>query len=143
MELKNDLAELIRLRDWFSEWSGPLSIDPKTLFHLNLVCDELITNTILYGYEAEDTAKHHIEVCLTVDGSDIELLITDDGVSFDPLSLPSADITLDLDERAIGGLGIHFVREVMDEITYERIGERNTVRLKVNGRQPEEAEGSA
>ncbi|MFD0676873.1 MULTISPECIES: ATP-binding protein [unclassified Paenibacillus] len=144
MELRNDLAELIRLRDWFIEWSGPLSIDPKMLFHLNLVCDELITNTILYGYGAvEEPEEHIIEVHLTVDGDDIELLITDDGIAFDPLSLAAADITLGIDERAIGGLGIHFVREVMDEVVYERIGERNTIRLRKIGQRPLETEGTA
>ncbi|MCR8633803.1 ATP-binding protein [Paenibacillus radicis (ex Xue et al. 2023)] len=144
MELRNDLAELIRLRDWFIEWSGPLSIDPKMLFHLNLVCDELITNTILYGYGAvEEPEEHIIEVHLTVDGDDIELLITDDGIAFDPLSLAAADITLGIDERAIGGLGIHFVREVMDEVAYERIGEKNTIRLRKIGQRPLETEGTA
>ncbi|NOU93621.1 ATP-binding protein [Paenibacillus sp. LMG 31456] len=144
MELKNDLAELVRLHDWFSEWSGPLSIDSKTLFHLNLVCDELITNTILYGYQAiGEPREHKIEVHLIVEGNDIELLIIDDGVAFDPLSLTAADTTLGMDERSIGGLGIHFVREVMDEVAYERIGERNTIRLKKIGQKPAESEGTA
>ncbi|TDF97144.1 ATP-binding protein [Paenibacillus piri] len=141
VELKNDLNELVRLREWFSECAGPLSIDPKTLFHLNLVCDELITNTIVYGYKTAE--ERQIRVCLTVGEQAIELVITDDGIAFDPLSIPEADTKEALDDRKIGGLGIHFVREVMDEVTYERTGDQNTIRLKKYGQRPAEAEGSA
>jgi len=138
--LKNDLTELARLRTWFNECGGKLSIDPKTLFHLNLVCDELVTNTVMYGYD--NAEERQIEICLTVKDDAVELLITDDGVAFNPLSLPAADTALSLDERKTGGLGIHFVKELMDEVRYERIGETNKVLLKKNGRKPAESEGS-
>jgi serine/threonine-protein kinase RsbW len=131
IELKNDLEELGRLGIWLAELAEQESIDPKTLFQLNLVCDELVTNTILYGCNP-DTA-HTIWISLIMDPKAIEVTITDDGLAFDPLSRPSPDVTLPLDERKIGGLGIHFVREAMDEAVYERVGSLNTIRMTKTG----------
>jgi serine/threonine-protein kinase RsbW len=131
IELRNDLDELGRLGNWLTAWAEQESIDPKILFQLNLVCDELVTNTILYGCKLD--AAHTIRISLNIDAEGIELTITDDGIAFDPFSLPSPDITAALDDRKVGGLGIHFVRESMDEASYERIGSLNTVRMKKTG----------
>jgi serine/threonine-protein kinase RsbW len=139
IELKNDLGELERLGNWLSIWAERESIDPKTMFQLNLVCDELITNTILYGFRADEI--HTIRVAVTKDPKGIELTIMDDGLAFDPFSLSSPALDLEMDEREIGGLGIHFVRETMDEVSYERIGCFNIIRLKKMGQSP--AEGLA
>jgi serine/threonine-protein kinase RsbW len=131
IELKNDLEELERLGIWLTELAVQESMDPKTLFQLNLVCDELVTNTILYGCKLD--AAHSIWISLLMDPEAIELTITDDGLAFDPFSLPSPDVTLPLEDRKIGGLGIHFVREAMDEASYERVGSLNTIRMKKTG----------
>ncbi|SFM02256.1 serine/threonine-protein kinase RsbW [Paenibacillus sp. 1_12] len=131
IELTNDLQELTRLGIWLTAWAEQQSVDSRTLFQLNLVCDELVTNTILYGCNSE--SAHTIKISLWVDPEHIELTITDDGRAFDPLSLPSPDVQEALEERQIGGLGIHFVRTSMDEAIYERVGALNTIRMKKIG----------
>ncbi|NHN32401.1 ATP-binding protein [Paenibacillus agricola] len=137
IELKNDLEELERLGNWLTEWAEHESLNPKTLFQLNLVCDELVTNTILYGCTTD--AAHTIWISLLADSETIELTIKDDGLAFDPFARPSPDVTLPLEEREIGGLGIHFVREVMDEAFYVREGSFNTICMKKTGwKSPQE-----
>ncbi|OMF16417.1 hypothetical protein BK127_12495 [Paenibacillus sp. FSL H7-0331] len=131
MELTNNLEELARLEAWLASWAEQMSVDSKTLFQLNLVCDELVTNTILYG--CQSSVAHSIRISIWVDMDNIELTITDDGMAFDPLSLPSPDVQASVEERRIGGLGIHFVRESMDEAIYERVDKLNILHMKKIG----------
>ncbi|MEK3726025.1 ATP-binding protein [Paenibacillus sp. FSL H8-0034] len=128
IELTNNLEELARLEAWLASWAEQMSVDSKTLFQLNLVCDELVTNTILYG--CQSGVAHTIRISIWVSVNNIELTIMDDGMAFDPLSLPSPDVRASVEERRIGGLGIHFVRESMDEATYERVDNLNILHLK-------------
>ncbi|MCU6791689.1 MULTISPECIES: ATP-binding protein [Paenibacillus] len=131
IELTNNLEELARLEAWLASWAEQMSVDSKTLFQLNLVCDELVTNTILYG--CQSSVAHSIRISIWVDMDNIELTITDDGMAFDPLSLPSPDVQASVEERRIGGLGIHFVRESMDEAIYERVDKLNILHMKKIG----------
>nr|WP_275900855.1 ATP-binding protein [Paenibacillus periandrae] len=131
--MTNNLKELTRLEAWLASWAEQMSVDSKTLFQLNLVCDELVTNTILYGCQAD--VVHTIRISLKIDKDSIELTITDDGIAFDPLTLPSPDVQASVEERRIGGLGIHFVRESMDEVVYERVDKLNTLHMKKIGRK--------
>jgi serine/threonine-protein kinase RsbW len=136
--LTNDLKELQRLGAFLNSLSGELGIDEHTLFQVNLVCDELVTNTISYGYPLEQRGMHtiRIDVGLVADGW--ELRITDRGIPFNPLLKSSPPVDLSLDERGIGGLGIHFVRQVMDEIRYERLYDENIVLMKKRRNREEE-----
>lgn len=131
IELTNNLEELARLEAWLASWAEQMSVDSKTLFQLNLVCDELVTNTILYG--CQSGVAHTIRISIWVGMDNIELTITDDGLAFDPLSLPSPDVQATVEERRIGGLGIHFVRESMDEAIYERVDKLNILHMKKIG----------
>jgi len=96
--------------------------------NVRLALEELLTNTITYG------SLPDIEVTITVDLAIADRTITidviDDGRAFDPLSRPSADLDGDLDDRPVGGLGIHLVREVMDECRYAREEGRNHLHLR-------------
>jgi serine/threonine-protein kinase RsbW len=131
IELTNDLEELTRLEAWLTSWAEQMSVDSRTLFQLNLVCDELVTNTILYGCQSD--IAHTIRISLKIDKDSIELTITDDGKAFNPLSLPSPNVQASVEERRIGGLGIHFVRESMDEAIYERVDKLNRLQMKKIG----------
>ncbi|MEW9700856.1 ATP-binding protein [Paenibacillus sp. SI8] len=136
--IMNDLKELQRLNAFIGSLAEALSLDEYTLFQINLACDELVTNTISYGYPQEEAGMHtiRIDVGLVPDGW--ELRITDRGVPFNPLLNPSPSVDCSLDERGIGGFGIHFVRQVMDEIRYERLYDENIVMMKKRRAQEEE-----
>ncbi len=105
------------------EWNIPMSI----VLNLNLVLEELVTNIIFYGYEDRD--KHEINIKLSYRDKIIKVQIEDDGREFDPLQVPEPTKEKTIEESKIGGLGIHFVRKIMDDITYLRLDNKNRLTL--------------
>lgn len=128
--LSNDLKELERLGAFLSSLSGTMDMDDQTLFQVNLVCDELVTNIILYGYPPEEARMHTIRIDMGLVPDGWELRITDRGVPFNPLLKSSPRVDLSVEDRSIGGLGIHFVKQVMNDIVYERLNEENILMMK-------------
>lgn len=127
IELCNELGELDRLHETIERLQADAGLDAQLAFHLQLVCDELVTNTISYAYSPDE--RRGIAVTFTVTETEIEVRIVDEGVPFDPFSRPDPDTSLGIDERGIGGLGIYFVRQLMDEAAYAREDGCNVVRL--------------
>ena len=97
---------------------------------INLALEEAVSNVMLYAYPQDKGGTVLIEAERTADG--IEFVISDSGIPFDPTERKEADITLSAEEREIGGLGIHLVRQIMDSIEYERKDGRNILTLKKN-----------
>lgn len=83
---------------------------------IQLVAEEAIVNVITHGYK--DTSGF-IRVLCDIESREITLSICDDAPVFNPLLVPPPDIDADLDERRIGGLGVHLIRSLMDEVRYE------------------------
>ncbi len=92
-----------------------------------LAVEELVSNCIKYGYD--DTAPHEIDVALSVDDSALTVTIVDDGHPFDPVQAPPPDLTLPIEQRPIGGLGLHLLRTLSSEMRYERRGDTNRITL--------------
>ena len=98
---------------------------PDLIFKVNLVLDELSVNIVNYGGEASE-----IEVSLAADADEVRVEISDDGRPFDPLTdAIEPDLDTSLEDRAIGGLGIHLVREMMDELYYSREDGKNRLAM--------------
>jgi serine/threonine-protein kinase RsbW len=135
--LSNDLQELERLEAFIQGLSGTFGIDEKSLFQVNLVCDELVTNIILYGYPTDENGKHTIRLDVGESADGWELCLTDRGIPFNPLLKVSPRTDLSVEERGIGGLGIHFVKQVMDELIYEHSNGENVLMMKKNRIQEE------
>jgi anti-sigma regulatory factor (Ser/Thr protein kinase) len=95
------------------------------ILQLQLALEELATNAIKYGYFGRDAGQ--IEIRLTIDAWTARLRIADNGAPFDPLTATAPDFARGLEEREIGGLGIHLIRRVMDTVHYERCGGKNIV----------------
>ncbi|TNJ62369.1 ATP-binding protein [Paenibacillus hemerocallicola] len=139
--LTNELRELERLRLFLKDSAESFQFDERTQYRLNLICDELVTNIISYGFgdRADTDIRPRIEIVLTDSTDRMVIRITDDGVPFNPLNRPEPNVSAGIEERGIGGLGIHFVKTLTDEAIYERDGERNVLRLTINRLQlPEE-----
>ena len=100
---------------------------PDAVFAANLAIEELITNIVKYGYD--DTDAHEIVIHLAVNNGELRIEISDDGHAFNPFDQPEPDTTLPAEERPIGGLGIHFVRNMLDDCAYCRTEGRNVVTL--------------
>jgi anti-sigma regulatory factor (Ser/Thr protein kinase) len=97
------------------------------VFHLQLACDEMLTNIISYGFP--DGRAPDIRVSISYKPDMIETEIVDNGVPFNPLLQAEPDLTLPLEKREIGGLGIHFIRAVMDGLNYHRSDGRNHLKM--------------
>jgi serine/threonine-protein kinase RsbW len=128
IRLCNRLHELDRLHTLVAQFSSTSRLSTEIAFALSLAIEELVTNVILHGYD--DAAEHTIVVALSLDAGAVVVEMEDDGRSFDSTQAPAVDLSLDPQQRRIGGLGLHFVRSTMDEVTYQRRGNRNHLLMK-------------
>ena len=95
---------------------------------VQLALDEVLKNIVDYGYA--DDVDHEIRVGLSMTDGALEATVEDDGVPFNPLEAVAPDTRTTLQERRVGGVGLHFVKNLMDEVTYDRVGARNRLVLK-------------
>ena len=116
--MKNEMSEVGRLRTFFFSVCREHGIDDETAKILNLALEEWVANVINYAYPKG--MRGHVEVTADVTDDVLTLVIKDHGAAFDPTQHAEVDIEADLDERAIGGLGIHLIRTIMDTVDYER-----------------------
>ena len=126
--LANDIAEVSRLATFIEEVGEAFALTPDVVLNLNLVIEEAVVNIINYAYPKEQHESIYLSAHLH-EGS-IVLVLTDTGKEFDPTLAPEADITLSADEREIGGLGIFLIRQIMNEVRYERIDGKNILTLE-------------
>ncbi|MXZ10676.1 MAG: ATP-binding protein [Gemmatimonadetes bacterium] len=126
--IASDLSELERLHDAVAELGEAGDWPPDLVYQVDLVLEELIVNTVNYGYD--DDARHEIEVTLTSDEDVFTVEIIDDGHAFNPLSdAPEPDLDAGIEDRPIGGLGIHLMRVMMDDVHYRREENKNHLTL--------------
>ena len=127
----NKLTELARLNADVQQFVGKHAVPPQAAYVLDLAIEELITNIIKYGYD--ETADHTIRIDIDRQPDHLLLTIEDDGHPFNPLGRESPDTTKPPEEREIGGLGLHMVREMSEKMEYRREGDRNitVVRIRV------------
>lgn len=109
---------------------------PHLAHKLVLGLEELLTNLALHGTPAAgplgpapEDAAHRVTVAVARERSRLVAIYEDSGAPFDPLSVPTPDLEQPLAMRPVGGLGVHLVRALMDEVTYARVNERNRVTL--------------
>lgn len=126
--LANDISEISRLYEFIEELGSEFSLAPDIVFNLNLVLEEAVVNIINYAYPKEEHQSIYLSARLH-EGS-IILVLTDTGKEFDPTAAPEADVTLSADDRQIGGLGIFLIRQIMNEVRYERIEGKNVLTLE-------------
>ena len=116
--MKNEMTEVGRLRTFFFSVCREHNIDDDTAKTLNLALEEWVANVINYAYPKG--MRGHVEVTADVSDDVLTLVIKDHGVAFDPTQHAEADIDAELEDRPIGGLGIHLVRTIMDTVEYQR-----------------------
>ncbi|MFZ4681745.1 MAG: ATP-binding protein [Terrimicrobiaceae bacterium] len=125
--LRNDFGDLSAVAEATTNFLEENAAGPEVVFAANLAIEELVTNIIKYGYD--DEASHEITVHLATSADVLEIRICDDGHEFNPFDQPEPDTTLPAEERDIGGLGIHFVRNMLDSCAYVRQDGRNIVTI--------------
>lgn len=103
------------------------ALHPRECHRFNVAIDELLCNIINYAFTDQKT--HYIAIQLDILPDHVHITIRDDGIPFDLTTYPEPDITLPLDERPTGGLGIHLVRKLIHQVSYERKFGQNVVHL--------------
>ena len=103
-------------------------ISAKIVYRFNLSLDEVLTNIISHGLTQ---GRHEIAVSVALDDGNLVANVSDDGPAFDPLSAPAPDIRAPIEERKIGGLGIHLLRTLMDAVEYRRADGRNHLTFRI------------
>lgn len=120
-------ADLERLNEAIDQFALEQAWSDESLFQVKLVLEELVTNVINHG--APDGLAPQIEFhCMQVQQF-LTIHMADTGIAFDPLQKAAPDLDASIDERAIGGLGVYLVRELMDEVHYQRNNGWNQLQL--------------
>lgn len=127
LTLPNDVQEVPRLAEFVDEACEAKGLDMGMAMKMNLAIEEAVVNVMNYAYPAGTKGDVIIDAQA---GSDwLKFIISDNGAPFDPTAKAEVDTTLSAEERGIGGLGIHLIRQLMDSINYERIDGRNVLTL--------------
>lgn len=108
-------------------WLVEQQVSFEAMYLVSLAIEELVTNCIKYGYQ--DSNDHTIDFLLSVSEGTLRLDVIDDGSPFNPLEATRPDLSLPPEKRPIGGLGLHLLRELADEMNYERKDGTNRLRL--------------
>jgi len=128
LELKNSLSELDTLGQSLQQFGEALGVANKTLFKICLAMEEIVSNIISYGYT--DDTVHWIKITISHEKGILTIRLEDDGIPFNPLWAQKPDCECPLEERKVGNLGIHLCKKVMDDMIYERFGNKNVLTLK-------------
>ncbi|MGP8232389.1 MAG: ATP-binding protein [Methylovirgula sp.] len=121
------LGQISDILSRIEDFGARRGLSSASVFHLQLACDEMLTNVISYGFP--DARPRDIHVSISLGQDMIETEIIDNGIPFNPLAQPEPDLILPLEERETGGLGIHFVRAVMTRLDYHRSNGRNHLKM--------------
>lgn len=125
--LPNDVQATTELGMFVDEVCENVGFDMSTTLKLNLAIEEAVVNVISYAYPAG--TKGDVDIDAEADDEQLKFVISDSGTPFDPTQKGEVDTTLSAEERGIGGLGIHLIRQIMDTINYERVDGKNVLTL--------------
>lgn len=105
---------------------------------VRLIVEELASNAIDHGGTDVPVGQHELSVDIGIEGELLTLRFSDDGAPFDPTDAPAPDLAADIDERPIGGLGLHLIKQLAEEISYRRDGDFNLLQVILRIPTPED-----
>jgi anti-sigma regulatory factor (Ser/Thr protein kinase) len=137
LTLANRRDEISRLATALEAFGADAGIPHDVMFRVTLALDEIVSNVMRYAYPHADprTDPQQIVVRVSSDQGVVTAVVEDTGVPFDPLGVPPPDLDASIDDRPIGGLGMHLVRSVSKSAEYSREGDRNVLRVTVGPSQ--------
>ena len=125
--MRGDAAQLPALTHFLRDFWSSADLAPAECTSFELALEEVFTNIVKHGTRPGSVSQVEVSLALAADG--LTMTVEDDGPQFDPLSLPTPDVTATLEERPLGGLGVFLVRQMMDAVSYQRIGTRNRLSI--------------
>lgn len=126
--LHNDIRQIPQLAGFVEMVAELAGLEKIFTMSLNLALEEAVSNVILYAYPKGADGLVDIEAIIRP--GLLTFVISDSGIPFDPTAAPDPDLSLDVEDRPIGGLGIFLVRSIMDEVRYERTDGKNILTMK-------------
>lgn len=129
LTLPNDIQTVPQLNVFIDTFCEQLDVDMDTVASLNLALEEAVVNVMEYAYPK---GVGYVYITVESEGDSILFTLKDKGLPFDPTKKEEVDTTLPAEQRPIGGLGIHLVRRIMDEIVYDYKDGMNILKLKKN-----------
>jgi len=136
LHLQNKIAEVARLVDAVESFGSHAGLSSDLTYRLTLSLDEIVSNVIRHGYS--DTNDHVVEVRLSIRDGVVTSVIEDDGHPYDPRESPEPDLSMPVEQRGPGGLGIFLVRQMMDSIDYARRDGKNVLTVTASRREGDE-----
>jgi serine/threonine-protein kinase RsbW len=115
LRIAAEVKNLAEIRCFVEETASALGLDPAMIPSVILAVDEAVSNVIAHGYQCQEGA---VEIEVSQEGDALVIRVRDEATPFDPTVAPSPDVTLPLEHRIPGGLGIHLIRQIMDEMTH-------------------------
>lgn len=125
--LPNDVQAISRLRVFVKRQCQRVAFDDKTTGHVCLAIEEAVVNVMNYAYP--EGAVGTVDVEANTDDGCLIFTIIDRGKPFDPTVYKKVDVNLPVEERPIGGLGIHLIRQLTDTVSYNRSDGKNILTL--------------
>ena len=119
-----------RVLDALEDFTRRHAVPASVVKAADLALEEHLTNVVSHGYDASAARDVVIRLTLELDGPWMQLEVEDGGRPFDPLSRLPVDTAVPLEQREIGGLGVHLMRQFMDEIDYRRVTGKNILRMR-------------
>lgn len=126
--LNNQYEEVERLAHVVEDFCTRNHVSEEMIYPLNVVLDEVVTNIIKYAWD--DRSRHTLRADLKIQNHVFVAMVEDDGRPFNPIEVEDIDVTTSIEERQIGGLGLHFVKALMDTLEYKRSNQKNKLILK-------------
>ena len=129
LNIRNDIQSLPLVNEWIEQCCEEAGLGLDWVMKFQLVIEEMVSNVIFYAYDSQQQ-EAAIELRFTWEAGTVSILLRDWGKPFDPTAKEDPDIPLSVDDRPIGGLGIFMVKQLMDEVRYERVGSSNLLTLQ-------------
>ena len=128
LTFKNQEQELTRVTEFMENICDELQLDMHVAMKLQVAMEEMVTNVIFYAYPEGTSA----DITLSAESDDKELtfVLSDTGKPFDPTAKEDADIEANPMDREQGGMGILIVKNIMNEVSYQRLGDTNQLTMK-------------
>jgi len=124
-----DAAALAQIEAAVEAFAEHHALPAKTAYALSLVVEELVTNVVKYGYAGGPPGP--LMMTVRMDDGAVVGELADSGVAFDPTEIATPDVDADVDDRHIGGLGIHLVRTLAEDVAYRRQDGRNVISFRL------------
>ena len=129
IRIKNKVEELEHVAQFIEAIGEELGLDMELQMNLNLVMEEMVSNIIFYAYPEGTEAS--IELTAESDGKELTFVLSDQGREFDPTLKEDANVDINpIDREGLGGMGIFIVKNIMNNVTYQRLEGKNLLTMK-------------